>query len=166
MDQCFIVNEERPERNTSKLTAALVEAFHYISEKKEDFYDQLGQYFHEINVPSGAVLWHQDDAPDCLYLVGKGILKATWKATEEDKARPVESILPGTMAGELGFFTDKRREATLIAENECVLWIMRRSDYEKLLQDEPNLANEFMRLALNFSAERLNAMTYYAFHLA
>jgi sulfate permease, SulP family len=160
----FIVDEEGFERNTNKLTKALMEAFHDISQKKEDFFDQLRPYFHEINVPSGAILWHQDSEPDCLFLVGKGILKATWRATEGDQARPVESILPGSMAGELGFFTSKRREATLIAENDCVLWQMRSSDYEKLLQEEPKLANEFMRLALNFSAERLNAMTYYAFH--
>src|SRR5437764_3217690 len=120
----FHIHKVESIQSTNKLTTALMEAFQDISQKKEDFFDKLGPYFQEINVPSGAILWHQDDAPDCLYLVGKGILKATWKATEEDKARPVESILPGTMAGELGFFTDKRREATLIAENECVLWQM------------------------------------------
>ncbi|PKY22117.1 hypothetical protein RhiirB3_422837 [Rhizophagus irregularis] len=145
---------------------ALMEAFQDISGKEEGFFDRLEPYFHEIEVPSGAILWRQDAEPDCLYLVEKGILKATWRAMEGDQARPVESILPGTMAGELGFFANKLREATLIAEVDCVLWQMRRADYDLLLMNEPKIANEFMRLALNFSAERLHAMTYYAFLLA
>ncbi|GBC04792.1 hypothetical protein RclHR1_05880005 [Rhizophagus clarus] len=158
--------EERVVRYANKLTAALMEAFQDISGKEESFFDRLGPYFHKIEVPSGAILWRQDAEPDCLYLVERGILKATWRAMEGDQARPVESILPGTMAGELGFFANKRREATLIAEVDCVLWQMRRTDYNLLLVNEPKTANEFMRLALNFSAERLHAMTYYAFLLA
>ncbi|RGB29585.1 sulfate transporter family-domain-containing protein [Rhizophagus diaphanus] len=158
--------EERVVKYANKLTAALMEAFQDISGKEEGFFDRLGPYFHEIEVPSGAILWRQDAEPDCLYLVEKGILKATWRAMEGDQARPVESILPGTMAGELGFFANKLREATLIAEVDCVLWQMRRADYDLLLMNEPKIANEFMRLALNFSAERLHAMTYYAFLLA
>ncbi|PKC10721.1 hypothetical protein RhiirA5_389339 [Rhizophagus irregularis] len=158
--------EERVVKYANKLTAALMEAFQDISGKEEGFFDRLEPYFHEIEVPSGAILWRQDAEPDCLYLVEKGILKATWRAMEGDQARPVESILPGTMAGELGFFANKLREATLIAEVDCVLWQMRRADYDLLLMNEPKIANEFMRLALNFSAERLHAMTYYAFLLA
>ena len=161
----FIYIEERPIKYANKITAVLMEVFEEISHKKEDFFEQLGPYFREINVPSGAILWSQGTIPDCLFLVERGILKATWRAMESDHARPVESILPGTMAGELGFFTGRRREATLVAENDCVLWQMTKPDYEKLLKKEPKLANQFMRLALNFSAERLSTITYYAFHL-
>ncbi|CAG8567623.1 12716_t:CDS:10 [Funneliformis caledonium] len=159
------LKEEKQARSVNKLTAVLMEAFEEISQKDVEFFDRLGPYFREINVPSGAILWRQDSVPDCLYLVEKGILKATWRAMESDQSRPVESILPGTMAGELGFFTGRSRDATLVAENDCVLWQMTKSDYENLLQKEPTIANEFMRIALNFSAERLSTITYYAFHL-
>ncbi|CAG8580334.1 380_t:CDS:10 [Ambispora leptoticha] len=146
--------------------ALLVQTFQDISDKNDEFFRQLMPYFHEIHVPSGACLWKQGDSPDCLYLVERGLLRATFKAEIGEQAKPVESILPGTMAGELGFFADRPRDATLYADMDCILWQMRTSDYGKLLSKEPLIANEFMRLSLNFSAERLATMTHYAFHLA
>ncbi|CAG8571542.1 8622_t:CDS:10, partial [Diversispora eburnea] len=150
------LHEERPRKYLSKATKILIEAFQDITDKNEEFFNQLAPYFHEIKVPAGVILWKQDERPDCLYLVEKGILRATWRATEGEHAKPVESILPGTLAGELGFFAQRDREATLVAENECTLWKMTESDFMKL---PPKVANDFMRLALNFSAERLGTMT-------
>ncbi|RHZ43933.1 hypothetical protein Glove_801g13 [Diversispora epigaea] len=157
------LHEERPRKYLNKATKILIEAFQEITDKNEEFFDQLAPFFHEVKVPTGAVLWQQDERPDCLYLVEKGILRATWRAAEGEHAKPVESILPGSLAGELGFFAHRKREATLVAENECTLWQMMDSDFMKL---PPKVANDFMRLALNFSAERLSTMTQYAFHLA
>ncbi|CAG8666853.1 8526_t:CDS:10 [Gigaspora margarita] len=151
-------------------TSILMNAFEDMTDKKEDylenFFTQLAPYFHETPVPTGVILWFQGDAPDCLYLVERGILRATWRATEDDPSRPVESILPGTLAGEIGFFTGRKRDATLVADSDCILWKMRNEDFASLLEKDPNTANAFMRLALNFSAERLISMTYYAFHLS
>ncbi|KAG9289106.1 hypothetical protein G9A89_022415 [Geosiphon pyriformis] len=157
------------EHNTlpsSQPFALLVQAFQDISDKNHDFFIRLSAYFHEIHAPSGARLWQQGDAPDCLYLVERGLLRAQYIPEFGEQPRAVESILPGTMAGELGFFADRPRDASLFAESDCVLWQMRTSDYERLLNKEPKIANEFMRLSLNFSAERLATMTHYAFHLA
>ncbi|CAG8512283.1 17103_t:CDS:10 [Cetraspora pellucida] len=157
-------------KNSNKPTSVLMDTFQDMTDKKEEylekFFGRIAPYFHEVKVPSGASLWSQGDKPDCLYLVERGILRATWRATEGDPSRPVETILPGTMAGEIGFFTDRKRDATLIAENDCTLWKMEKSDFDKLLEKDPDAANYFMRLALNFPAERLISMTYYAFHLA
>ncbi|RIB23916.1 sulfate transporter family-domain-containing protein [Gigaspora rosea] len=151
-------------------TSILMDAFEDMTDQKEDylenFFNRLAPYFHETPVPTGVILWFQGDAPDCVYLVERGILRATWRATEDDPSRPVESILPGTLAGEIGFFTGRKRDATLVADSDCILWKMKNEDFDSLLAKDPNTANAFMRLALNFSAERLIAMTYYAFHLS
>ncbi|CAG8601827.1 821_t:CDS:10 [Ambispora gerdemannii] len=164
--QLTLQDENSQAHSHTQPFALLVQTFQDISDKNDEFFHLLTPYFHEIRVPSGARLWKQGDAPDCLYLVERGLLRATFKAEVGDQAKPVESILPGTMAGELGFFADRPRDATLYADMDCILWQMRTSDYEKLLDKKPLVANEFMRLSLNFSAERLATMTHYAFHLA
>ncbi|CAG8667312.1 8851_t:CDS:2 [Dentiscutata erythropus] len=161
-----ILKPKPTSKKSSRPTSVLMDAFEDMTDKKEDFFNLIAPYFHEIPVPSGVILWFQGDTPDCLYLVERGILRATWRAKEGDPSRPVESILPGTLAGELGFFTGRKRDATLVTDSECILWKMEKSDFDSLLAKDPNTANTFMRLALNFSAERLIAMTYYAFHLS
>ncbi|CAG8630531.1 23212_t:CDS:1, partial [Racocetra persica] len=153
-----------------KPTSVLMDAFQDMTDMKDEyldkFFSRIAPYFHEEDVPAGATLWSQGDKPDCLYLVESGLLRATWRATEGDPSRPVETILPGTMAGEIGFFTERKRDATLVAESHCILWKMKKSDFDELLEKDPDAASHFMRLTLNFPAERLIAMTYYAFHLS
>ncbi|CAG8721346.1 469_t:CDS:2, partial [Acaulospora colombiana] len=149
-------------RLNNKPTSILMETFEDNADKDEKFFSNLASYFHKVNVRPGEVLWKQGDTPDCLYLVERGILRAHWRATEDVHERPVECILPGTLAGELGFFTKRKRGATLYADKECkecVLWQMKTEDYDELLDKDPKVANDFIRLALNFSAERLSAMT-------
>ncbi|CAG8597490.1 66_t:CDS:10 [Acaulospora morrowiae] len=160
-----ILRDERPPQH-DKPTSVLIETFQDNTDKNEEFFSKLAPYFHEVNVPSGEILWNQGDSPNCLYLVDHGVLRVHWRAAEGVHARPVESILPGTLAGELGFFTKRKRDATLYADQRCVLWQMKTEDYDKLLENDPKVANDFMRLALHFSAERLSTMMQYAFLLA
>ncbi|CAG8559235.1 10880_t:CDS:10 [Paraglomus brasilianum] len=141
-------------------------ALQELTNADDDFYTRLSKYFHRVNVPAGAILWRQGDAPDCMYLVERGSLRATFRVEEGNPARQVESILAGTMAGELGFFANRPRDATLVAEMDCVLWRMADTDYETLITKDPKVANLFIRVSLNFSAERLATMLQHAFHLA
>src|SRR5689334_1959963 len=121
-------------------------AFQELSSVGDDFYTRLAKYFHRVNVPAGAILWRQGDAPDCMYLVERGSLRATFRVEEGNPARQVESILAGTMAGELGFFANRPRDATLVAEMDCVLWRMADTDYEALVEKDPKVANIFVRI--------------------
>ncbi|RUS21595.1 sulfate transporter family protein [Endogone sp. FLAS-F59071] len=82
------------------------------------------------------------------------------------RATSIESILPGTLVGELGLFTGKSRSSTVTSEKSSVLWRLDREVFEKMGKEEPLVALKFTRLALNFSAERLGIVTSYAFHLA
>lgn len=78
----------------------------------------------------------------------------------------VETILPGTVVGEMGMFVGSAvRTRSLLAEQDCVYWKLTRESFDRMLKTDPALANQFILLTLYFSSERLDTMTRYAFHL-
>ncbi|RUS27491.1 sulfate transporter family protein [Jimgerdemannia flammicorona] len=157
----------------------------------QDFYFHLGSYFSCQEINTGTVIWQQGGDADCLYLVEQGLLRSTVEFDAEEEGEEegdtnankkalrrtrsvasitrtttVESILPGTVVGELGLFTGKSRTSTLTSDKKSVVWRLDRDVYERMSREEPLVALRFTRLALNFSAERLGVVTSYAFHLA
>jgi SulP family sulfate permease len=85
--------------------------------------------------------------------------------SERHQVIATESILPGTIVGELGLFTETPRTKTLTVEQDTVLWKMSKTNFNRMLDQEPTISNRFIRMALNFSAERLKLVSSFAFEL-
>ncbi|KAJ1675940.1 hypothetical protein EV182_000267 [Spiromyces aspiralis] len=77
----------------------------------------------------------------------------------------VESILPGTIIGELTLFTNRRQLYSIITEGQAVLWELSREAYEEFCRKNPAQALVFTRLALYYTAQSISSMTAHAFHL-
>ena len=61
---------------------------------------QLACYFESIiTVPEGQVVWRQGEPADDLFVVGTGVLRATYRFAAHIPAIE-ESVVPGTLAGE------------------------------------------------------------------
>ncbi|ORX93910.1 hypothetical protein K493DRAFT_408202 [Basidiobolus meristosporus CBS 931.73] len=143
--------------------ALLLQAFQEISGSNEEFLFRLSSHFVQWEVGQGTVVWAQGDEPEALFLVEQGLLRMNVEKANATKV--VESVLPGTMVGELGFFSLRPRGSTLVAERDSVLWKLSKAEFEKLCEEDPALTVKFMRLALAYSAEGLKTMTTHAFHL-
>lgn len=72
-----------------------------------------------------------------------------------DTAQSVtESMLPGTIAGEMTFLAGSRRNATVVAERDCVLWRMDLAQLADLeVKEGPFVARAFRQMLLRISAE-------------
>ncbi|KAJ2977836.1 hypothetical protein NUW54_g11369 [Trametes sanguinea] len=57
----------------------LVRAFSSYESIDRETYAPLIPYLKRMSVPAGTALWHQGDAPDGLYIVESGILRATYR---------------------------------------------------------------------------------------
>jgi CRP-like cAMP-binding protein len=77
----------------------------------------------------------------------------------------IESVLPGTFAGELDLFVNRERSNTLIADTDAVLWFLSRENYERACRDDPALMLMFTRLALTYAAQGVNKLTAQALFL-
>ncbi|KAF5347183.1 hypothetical protein D9758_011062 [Tetrapyrgos nigripes] len=62
-----------------------------------------------------------------------------------------ESMVPGTLAGELTALTGLPRNATVVVERDAVLWKLTNEGLKELEEREPKVAREFTRLVLKAS---------------
>lgn len=130
-----------------------------------EFYHKLGTYFKKETLAGGEAIWHEGDPSDCLIVVENGTLRSLMHVGNGEN-RVVETILAGTVVGELGLFTSsQRRTRSVYAERNSVIWKLTRESFERMLSTDPALANQFIMLSLHFSSERLDIMTRFAFQL-
>ncbi|KIJ19677.1 hypothetical protein PAXINDRAFT_166757 [Paxillus involutus ATCC 200175] len=113
---------------------------------KIDF-STLAPYFEQASFPEGHVLWEIDDHPDGLYIIQAGVLRASYKFAEHT---PVieESMVSGTLAGEMSALSDLPRNARVVVERDAVLWKLSGERMKKLEDEHPHLAQRFVRLVL------------------
>jgi len=107
----------------------------------------LAPYLERSLVPEGVVLWEQDQASDGLYLIESGVLKASYKFAEHIPLVE-ESMVPGTLAGELSALTGLSRNATVVVERQAVLWKLSADSLRRLEVDDTALARTFVQLVL------------------
>lgn len=120
----------------------------YATDLDEAFYGQLVPYFKQVVIPGGHVLFSQDEESDGLYLIQHGVMRAIYRF-KVDHAHPVEeSMVSGTLAGELSALSKTPRNATVTAERECVLWKLSLDELDRLEREQPDTARAFIKLIL------------------
>ena len=140
-----------------------------LSEKNEDFWFRAVQYFERQELQPGEALFHDHDKADAFYLLENGLLKATY---ELPMGGYHESIVAGTTCGELPFFSNTRRTATVVAEtrrdsnNEVedgpvVVWKLTADAWKCLQSAWPEGSQELLIVALRLTKERVDSVTGY-----
>ncbi|QRW10246.1 sulfate anion transporter [Ceratobasidium sp. AG-Ba] len=108
---------------------------------------KLAAYFARVELQAGEVLWRQGDSPDGLYVIESGVLQANYDFAAH--SAPVqESMTAGTLAGELSALSGTPRNATVVAERHSVVWKMSAESFEKLEQEQGEVAKAFVTLVL------------------
>jgi len=136
----------------------ILQTFQGLTDKNEDFWFQSLPFFVKKDYPAGTVLYERGEQAKGFYLLEDGILRADY---ELPQGRYFESIVAGTTCGELPFFSETDRTATVQAERDCVTWLMDRDNWEKLQKTEPEVAQELLRISLKLTSERMSAITSY-----
>jgi SulP family sulfate permease len=141
----------------------LLQAFKDVTTKDYDFWHRAIPYFRRNAIPQGTVLYHRGDSPDAFYVLQDGVLRADH---ELDQGRYVESIVAGTTCGELPFFAESRRTGTVVAETECVAWMMDKESWERLEKEQADVATEMLKVGLKLTSERMDSITSYVLVMA
>jgi sulfate permease, SulP family len=136
----------------------LLQTFQGLTDKNEDFWFRILPFFTKKEVSAGTILYHRGESATGFFLLENGILRADY---ELPQGRYFESIVAGTTCGELPFFSETTRTATVQAERDCVTWLLDRGNWEKLQREEPDIAKEMLRISLKLTSERMNAITSY-----
>jgi SulP family sulfate permease len=129
-----------------------------LSDDAYDFLTNLVPYFTRETLSSNTSLWRQYDDADGLYLIESGSLRATY--SYDNHTREVqETMVAGTIAGDLSTLSNTSRNATTVAERDCVLWKMDLEALERLEKEHPDTARRFTKIVLKGESSSLT-LTY------
>lgn len=123
-----------------------------------EFFQSVAPYFAQVVVETGHVLWRQGSASDGLYLIESGSLRATYAFDEHAEAIH-ETMVAGTVAGDLSALSDTPRNATVVAERDCVLWKLTPEALEKMQKERPEDANRLMKVVLKGAVEEVDVLS-------
>ncbi|KAH6646303.1 sulfate transporter family protein [Truncatella angustata] len=145
-------------RNINEPLRLMLQIFHDLSDKNEDFWFRAKPYFVQREYPAGTVLYHRGEPAKGFYLLEMGELRADYETPQGKLSEP---IVQGTTCGELPFFSQTDRTATVIAVKDCTAWVMDTESWEKLRKDQNDVYQELLSISLKLTTERMNAMTNY-----
>ncbi|GMK57284.1 hypothetical protein CspeluHIS016_0401180 [Cutaneotrichosporon spelunceum] len=135
----------------------LVQTMGCYTDAPETFFSQFAPYFKRVPAPAGTTLWKQGEAADGLYIIERGSLRATYEYNADD--RVLETMVAGTVAGDLSTLSDTTRNATVVAERDAVLWKLAPDSLAKMEKDIPEAAAMFVKVVLKAAVEEVDVVT-------
>lgn len=134
----------------------LLQTFHGLTAGNEDFWFPACPYFVRESYEAGTTLYHEGERAEGFYLLESGILRAEY---DQPQGQFFELIAAGGSCGELPFFSETERTATVKAEKDCVTWRLSVEKWRELREREPRIARELLTISLKLTAERLSSIT-------
>ena len=94
------------------------------------------------------------------YLIEKGILRATYMF--DGHSSPVdETMLTGTVAGEISGISGSKRNCTVVAETDARLWHLSQISLQRLEQNRAEVQREMVRILLKIGYDEIVSLTSY-----
>jgi len=107
---------------------------------------------------AGEYLIREGDPPDFIYFVQSGRVTAQLEAPGKNPVR-LETINSGRIVGEIAFFLGRTRTASVVADQDSVVWSLSMQDLERMQAQEPEAANLFHRLSVILLSQRVMHLT-------
>jgi len=128
---------------------------------------KLGDFLHLREVKPGEIVYNEGDPGGNLNFVIRGKVNVC-KITIDGEQYCMASLTEGEMFGIMSFLDGSPHEATIIADMETQLLIMKKSDFDALLLDDSllaakvlrNLAIHLARIVRNMNSQYMDLMQY------
>jgi SulP family sulfate permease len=111
-------------------------------------------YLTKLEFPKGKILFHQNDVSDCLYFIVSGKVSTYLELPDKSQLRVYTSEF-GTIVGEMGFFTQLDRSATVVTDEASMIYKLTQESFSRLLQESPIVGLEFYKGIICLLSERL-----------
>ena len=107
---------------------------------------------HELEV--GDALFRQGEPPDSVELLASGCVAIT---IQDEEGRPIRlrRMMGYTVVGEMGFYRQVPRTASVIAEEPSVVYRLTRASFDKMQAQDPAAASVFHKLIIRLLSDRL-----------
>lgn len=112
----------------------------------------------QFELTSGAYLFRQGDESNSLYFIESGEVSIYLEAYNREIR--LSKSGPGTIVGEIGFYLSARRSASVIADTQCSVYMLRREKMMQLEQIHPEVILIFNKIIIETLASRLTQANY------
>ena len=108
------------------------------------------------NIADAHAIYHQGDPADTLDLVAAGQLKI--EVTSVDGQRlVVRRVMAHTVIGEMGFFREAVRSASVASDGSAILFTLTRANFDRMRSERPDLANALATFIVRVMADRIES---------
>jgi len=112
------------------------------------FFQTISKYMERVTATSGTILWQQGEQPNGLYVIESGVLRALYTFANPTQQFD-ESMVAGSLAGELSALAEAPRNATVTVEHgPATLWKLSGANLKRLQIEEPEPARVLIQLVL------------------
>lgn len=119
---------------------------------------KLLDYMERREVARGEILIRQGDAADALYFLEAGQLTAQLEGAERTPLR-LEALSGGLTVGEIGFYLNLPRTATVVATEPSVVYVLTRAQLVELEKSDPAAAALLHRIVVQLLSDRVRHLT-------
>jgi len=106
----------------------------------------------------GEYLIREGEAPDYVYFIQSGRVTAQLEAPGKNPVR-LETITGGRVVGEIAFFLGTTRTASVVADEDSMVWSLSMQDLERMQAADPEAANLFHHLSVILLSQRVAHLT-------
>src|SRR5262245_5525607 len=111
-------------------------------------------YLERRDISDSQVLYREGEPADTVDLVAAGKL-TVGIAQENGGSLLMRRIETQTVIGEMGFFRHSARSATVSSDGPVILYTLKRTNFEKMRRERPDLASAFDEFMLRILADRI-----------
>jgi SulP family sulfate permease len=120
--------------------------------------ENLTRYLDKMEIAAGTYLMRQGDRPDALYFIESGQLTAQLENDEKGPVR-LETVRSQSSIGEIGFYLDIPRTASVVADEPTVVYRLSRAWLQELEKTDAEAANALHRIVIHMLGQRVRHLT-------
>ena len=124
----------------------------------ESLVDRLTGYLDHCEFVAGDVLMRRGDPPDEIYLVCSGRVSVYLDRNGKADVR-LRSVIGQTLFGEMGFYREAPRSASVIADVPTTAFRLTRAKLADIAREDPELCAAFQALIIRVLSDRVNFAT-------
>ena len=115
---------------------------------------RIASYFERHELQVNEAVFKQGEPSDCVEIVASGCVTAIRK---DEQGRPIRlrRMVGCTVVGEMGFYRQDPRTATVIAEEPSVVYRLSRESFDKMRVQDPAAASAFDNMIIRMLSDRL-----------
>ena len=129
-------------RNAASENLELLSKCELLRHLTPDDIEPLLEHVQRRSIPAGEIVFNAGEPGDALYIIASGAVEVI--NNDDNK---IADLGAGQAFGEMALLSGGNRTATIRAKNDCQLLLIKKADFDKILVDDPVLAEQVQKLS-------------------